>query len=402
MAHPALDAFTPQVREWFGRAFAEPTAAQAQAWPAIATGAHTLISAPTGSGKTLAAFLWALDRLVAEPSSRAHAARLRLAAEGALLRRREEPARAAARDRRRREGRDPHRRHAAEGPARHGPPPAGHPDHDARVALPDADQPGARDLRGRRAGDRRRDPRRRADQARRAPRDHARAARRAGRPRPAADRAVGDAEPARGGRALPRRPEADVHDRRHRHAQAARPEDPRAGRVRWSSRSSPTSTSIPSPGRRRRASRSGRRSTRSCSRRCASTARRSSSSTTAARAERLALRLNELAEAPGERRSPRAPPRLARARGAARRRGAAQGRRAAVPRRDLVARARHRHGRRRPRAAGRVAEVGHGRAAAHRPLRPRRRRHRQGPHLPQVPRRPARVRGRRASACARA
>ncbi len=69
MSHPALAAFTPQVREWFGRAFAEPTAAQAQAWPAIATGAHTLISAPTGSGKTLAAFLWALDRLVAEPST---------------------------------------------------------------------------------------------------------------------------------------------------------------------------------------------------------------------------------------------------------------------------------------------------------------------------------------------
>ncbi len=69
MAHPALDGFTPQVREWFGRAFEQPTAAQAQAWPAIATGAHTLISAPTGSGKTLAAFLWALDRLVAEPSA---------------------------------------------------------------------------------------------------------------------------------------------------------------------------------------------------------------------------------------------------------------------------------------------------------------------------------------------
>ena len=65
-----LDAFTPQVREWFGRAFAAPTAAQSQAWPAIATGEHTLISAPTGSGKTLAAFLWALDRLVAEPSDR--------------------------------------------------------------------------------------------------------------------------------------------------------------------------------------------------------------------------------------------------------------------------------------------------------------------------------------------
>ena len=69
MAHPALEGFTPQVRDWFGRAFAEPTAAQSQAWPAIATGAHTLISAPTGSGKTLAAFLWALDRLVAEPST---------------------------------------------------------------------------------------------------------------------------------------------------------------------------------------------------------------------------------------------------------------------------------------------------------------------------------------------
>ncbi|WP_028058113.1 DEAD/DEAH box helicase [Candidatus Solirubrobacter pratensis] len=60
--------FTPQVREWFGRAFAEPTAAQAQAWPAISTGEHVLISAPTGSGKTLAAFLWGLDRYVAEPS----------------------------------------------------------------------------------------------------------------------------------------------------------------------------------------------------------------------------------------------------------------------------------------------------------------------------------------------
>ena len=64
MADP-LAHFTPQVREWFARAFAEPTAAQAQAWPAIATGEHVLISAPTGSGKTLAAFLCGLDRFVA-------------------------------------------------------------------------------------------------------------------------------------------------------------------------------------------------------------------------------------------------------------------------------------------------------------------------------------------------
>src|SRR4051794_35026590 len=67
MSADPLKAFTPQVRDWFGRAFAAPTEAQSQAWPAIATGEHVLISAPTGSGKTLAAFLWGLDRFVAEP-----------------------------------------------------------------------------------------------------------------------------------------------------------------------------------------------------------------------------------------------------------------------------------------------------------------------------------------------
>jgi ATP-dependent Lhr-like helicase len=60
-----LTAFTPLVRDWFANAFAEPTPAQTQAWPAIATGENVLISAPTGSGKTLAAFLWGLDRFVA-------------------------------------------------------------------------------------------------------------------------------------------------------------------------------------------------------------------------------------------------------------------------------------------------------------------------------------------------
>ena len=66
--HPALADFTPQVRDWFARSFAVPTPAQEQAWPAIASGRHVLISAPTGSGKTLAAFLWALDQFVADPS----------------------------------------------------------------------------------------------------------------------------------------------------------------------------------------------------------------------------------------------------------------------------------------------------------------------------------------------
>ena len=58
-----LEVFSPPVREWFERAFEAPTPAQEQAWPAIATGEHTLLSAPTGSGKTLAAFLWGLDSL---------------------------------------------------------------------------------------------------------------------------------------------------------------------------------------------------------------------------------------------------------------------------------------------------------------------------------------------------
>jgi ATP-dependent helicase Lhr and Lhr-like helicase len=58
--------FGSQTRTWFERAFAGPTAAQAAAWPAIAAGRNVLVSAPTGSGKTLAAFLWGLDRLSSE------------------------------------------------------------------------------------------------------------------------------------------------------------------------------------------------------------------------------------------------------------------------------------------------------------------------------------------------
>jgi ATP-dependent Lhr-like helicase len=67
MASAPLESFTPQVRDWFARSFEAPTAAQQQAWPAIAGGENVLVSAPTGSGKTLAAFLWGLDRLVANP-----------------------------------------------------------------------------------------------------------------------------------------------------------------------------------------------------------------------------------------------------------------------------------------------------------------------------------------------
>ena len=56
--------FHPAVAGWFADSFAAPTPAQAEAWPAIKAGRHTLIAAPTGSGKTLAAFLAAIDDLV--------------------------------------------------------------------------------------------------------------------------------------------------------------------------------------------------------------------------------------------------------------------------------------------------------------------------------------------------
>src|SRR6476469_8582709 len=63
----ALGVFSPATRAWFENAFGEPTPAQQLGWPAIARGKHTLIQAPTGSGKTLAAFLYGIDRLIAEP-----------------------------------------------------------------------------------------------------------------------------------------------------------------------------------------------------------------------------------------------------------------------------------------------------------------------------------------------
>jgi ATP-dependent Lhr-like helicase len=53
----------PAVARWFERTFGTPTEPQRSGWPAIQSGAHTLLAAPTGSGKTLAAFLAALDQL---------------------------------------------------------------------------------------------------------------------------------------------------------------------------------------------------------------------------------------------------------------------------------------------------------------------------------------------------
>jgi ATP-dependent helicase Lhr and Lhr-like helicase len=63
----AVDVFSPETRAWFEQAFNGPTPAQELGWPAIARGGHTLIQAPTGSGKTLAAFLYGIDRLTRAP-----------------------------------------------------------------------------------------------------------------------------------------------------------------------------------------------------------------------------------------------------------------------------------------------------------------------------------------------
>src|SRR5512145_906118 len=61
-----MEQFHPLIRQWFLGRFGAPTEPQAQGWPSIAAGEHTLIAAPTGSGKTLAAFLVCLDRLFRE------------------------------------------------------------------------------------------------------------------------------------------------------------------------------------------------------------------------------------------------------------------------------------------------------------------------------------------------
>ncbi|HMI55290.1 MAG TPA: DEAD/DEAH box helicase, partial [Gemmatimonadaceae bacterium] len=59
-----LARFHPIVRKWFRDTFGKPSDPQREGWPAIASGAHTLILAPTGTGKTLAAFLWELNELI--------------------------------------------------------------------------------------------------------------------------------------------------------------------------------------------------------------------------------------------------------------------------------------------------------------------------------------------------
>ena len=313
------------------------------------------------------------DRPAERDAGRGPAPDLRLAAEGAELRHRAQPARPARGSPVEASRRRAHRRHAAEGAAGDGQGPAGHPDHDAGVALPDADVGRARDPARRRHADPRRGARGRRHEARRAHGADGRAARGAERDAVPAHRPVGDAAPDGRDRPLRLRRAPDPA-RRRGHAQGARPAGDRAAR------------------RHARAGAGRRRAGHPRHRR------------RAAAAVDLAVDLPEdpgarpraplddrLRQQPPARRAPRAAPerprerrqgrrrpargdrtlapRLARARAAADRRGRAEGRTHPVSGRDLVARARHRHGRGRPRDPGRVAEVGRARAAAHRSRR---------------------------------
>jgi len=62
-----LAPFSAPVRKWFEASFEGPTPAQTGGWEAISGGANALICAPTGSGKTLASFLWGIDKLARAP-----------------------------------------------------------------------------------------------------------------------------------------------------------------------------------------------------------------------------------------------------------------------------------------------------------------------------------------------
>lgn len=69
MSANSLDLFDNLTKQWFSNNLGAPTAVQEEAWPAIAAGEHTLVSAPTGTGKTLSAFLVFIDRLKAQARS---------------------------------------------------------------------------------------------------------------------------------------------------------------------------------------------------------------------------------------------------------------------------------------------------------------------------------------------
>ncbi|HEX3023193.1 MAG TPA: DEAD/DEAH box helicase [Lachnospiraceae bacterium] len=69
MTTNSLDVFDELTSSWFRRTLGNPTEVQDAAWPVIAAGMHTLVSAPTGTGKTLSSFLVFIDRMKAQARS---------------------------------------------------------------------------------------------------------------------------------------------------------------------------------------------------------------------------------------------------------------------------------------------------------------------------------------------
>ena len=119
VAPSPLSAFTPAVRDWFERAFEGPTAAQAQAWPAIATGEHVLISRADRLGQDARRVPVGLDRLAPRAAPRPGTRLVYVSPLKALAydvdRNLRAPLRGIGADLTRRR---PHRRHAAEASAR--------------------------------------------------------------------------------------------------------------------------------------------------------------------------------------------------------------------------------------------------------------------------------------------
>ena len=221
--HPAYGprlVFHPAVAAWFETRFAAATTAQADAWPLIKAGRHTLIAAPTGSGKTLAAFMAAIDDLVRQGIAgelldetqvvyvsplKALSNDIQRNLEAPLAGIREE-LRAAGIARRRDPDVGSHRRYPAKRTPAHGPPAAPYRRHYAGIALhPSRLGIGPQDAGDHPDRDRRRDPCRRPQQARQPSCAVSRAARRPLRRPSAAHRTVGHAESHRRGRALPGR-----------------------------------------------------------------------------------------------------------------------------------------------------------------------------------------------------
>ncbi len=210
---------------------------------------------------------------------------LRLAAQGAELRHRAEPAKPARRARLEALGRGAHGRHSCGGAAPNAADPSGHPHHHARVAVPAPHLAGTRDAPRDRDRDPRRGARSRRHEARRASGALARATRAPRRRSFPAPWALGDPATDGGDRSLRRGIGPRDPARRRGRPQGARPRGRRPGRGH--ARAAVDGAALGAAargrgrdGRRRRAvepRRSGPRSTRRCSSSSALTARRSSS-----------------------------------------------------------------------------------------------------------------------------